>query len=314
MFDRSDIRAKIESLASQNVFIGTSSWKYPGWCNQLYDEQRYLTRSKFSEKKFNDECLEEYAKVFRTVCGDFAFYQFPTEQFWTSTFAQVPEGFRFALKVPEDITMERFPNQPRYGERAGTENGHFMDASLMRDQLLDLLEPHRDKLGPLILEFTAIWSGPYKDPKNFLAKLDDFFTGLPLDRFDLAIEVRNPYFLDEAGYFECLRDHRVSHCFNSWTRMPSVTEQLRMRGSVTAPHVVGRFLLRPGRSYSQAVEQFSPYERVQDPYPEGRAALADLIRAALPDQRTIYAFVNNRFEGNSIETIETTLREHPDLL
>ena len=73
--------------------------------------------------------------------------------------------------IVEDITMETFPNQPRYGARAGQPNGHFMDASLMRDQLLDLLEPHRAKLGPLILEFTAIWSGLYKEPKNFVAKL-----------------------------------------------------------------------------------------------------------------------------------------------
>jgi uncharacterized protein YecE (DUF72 family) len=43
---------KLKSFAEQQVFIGTSSWKYPGWCGQLYDEQRYLTRSKFSEAKF----------------------------------------------------------------------------------------------------------------------------------------------------------------------------------------------------------------------------------------------------------------------
>ena len=48
---------KLQSLAAQNVFIGTSSWKYPGWCGQLYEEQRYLTRGKFSEVKFERECL-----------------------------------------------------------------------------------------------------------------------------------------------------------------------------------------------------------------------------------------------------------------
>ena len=48
MFNRSEIRSRIQSLASKNVFIGTSSWKYPGWCGMIYDEGRYLTRGKFT--------------------------------------------------------------------------------------------------------------------------------------------------------------------------------------------------------------------------------------------------------------------------
>src|SRR5690606_22720205 len=143
----------------------------------------------------NDECLEEYARVFRTVCGDFAFYQFPTAEYWEKLFKQLPAGFRMGLKVPEDITMERFPDLPRYGARAGRENGHFMDASLLRDQFLDLLEPHRDKLGPLILEFTAISGGAHKTPASFMARLDAFLTQLPVERFALSVEVRNAEFL-----------------------------------------------------------------------------------------------------------------------
>ncbi len=61
--NRDELKTKVQSLAASNVFIGTSSWKYPGWCGQLYEEARYLTRKKFSERKFNDECLAEYAEV-----------------------------------------------------------------------------------------------------------------------------------------------------------------------------------------------------------------------------------------------------------
>ncbi|MGB8352900.1 MAG: hypothetical protein WCD79_03350, partial [Chthoniobacteraceae bacterium] len=76
-FDRSELRERVEALAAENVFIGTSSWKYSGWLGLLYDEQRYLTRNKFSEKKFNEECLSEYAEVFKTVCVDAGYYKFP---------------------------------------------------------------------------------------------------------------------------------------------------------------------------------------------------------------------------------------------
>src|SRR5262245_30614413 len=88
---------QMNRLADRGVYVGGSSWKYPGWLGQIYHPLRYQTRGKFSGKRFNDECLGEYAKVFRTVCGDFAFYQFPTADFWNHTFAQVPHNFRLGL-------------------------------------------------------------------------------------------------------------------------------------------------------------------------------------------------------------------------
>jgi hypothetical protein len=63
-------KSTLDELARGEIFIGTSSWKYPGWCGQLYDEQRYLTRNKFSETKFERECLMEYAQTVSTVCVD----------------------------------------------------------------------------------------------------------------------------------------------------------------------------------------------------------------------------------------------------
>ncbi len=53
-----------DELARSGILIGTSSWKYPGWCGQFYDEQWYLTRGKFSEAKFERECLTKSAKTF----------------------------------------------------------------------------------------------------------------------------------------------------------------------------------------------------------------------------------------------------------
>ena len=35
---------KLRSLADQGVFIGTSSWKYPGWMGDVYTQSRYETR------------------------------------------------------------------------------------------------------------------------------------------------------------------------------------------------------------------------------------------------------------------------------
>ena len=91
---------RLKSLASQGVYLGTSSWKYEGWLGSVYNEARYQTRRKLSKKKFDDTCLVEYAETFPTVCGDFAFYQFPSEQYWAKLFDAVPGNFIFGFKVP----------------------------------------------------------------------------------------------------------------------------------------------------------------------------------------------------------------------
>ena len=70
---------------------------------------------KFSRQAFERDCLREYAETFPIVCGDFAFYQFPTEDFWRKLFAQTPPAFQFAFKVPEQITCKVFPAHARYG-------------------------------------------------------------------------------------------------------------------------------------------------------------------------------------------------------
>ena len=301
---------RLGRLAGRGIYLGTSSWKYPGWLGQVYNPVRYQAGGRFAEKKFERECLGEYASVFPTVGGDFSFYQFPSAEMWEQIFAQVPPGFRFSLKVPEEVTVERFPNLPRYGKLAGTENPHFMDVSLVQEKLLTPLEAYRDKLGVLIFEFGTIHAKPLNQPGRFAKALDGLLAELPVERFKFAVEIRNAEFLEADGdYLACLKSHQVAHCLNSWTRMPPVAEQLAVPGVVTAGHVAARFLLRPGRAYQQAVDMFAPYERIQEPYPEGRQALRELIERCLAGQQTLFAFVNNRFEGNAVQTIEEATRD-----
>lgn len=296
---------KLRALAAKGIYLGTSSWKYPGWLGRVYDPARYETRGKHSKAKFERECLREYASIFPTVGGDFAFYQFPSEQFWKDLFDQAPAGFKLSLKIPEDITVERFPDIPRYGRRAGKPNPEFLNAQTLKTLLLDRLAPYHDKLGVLMFEFGTIRSGPLKDPGRFAGGLSGMLAELPTESVDFAVEIRNPEFLTEGtGYLNALREHGVAHCFNSWTRMPPVEEQLAIDGAFSARHAAARFLLRPGRSYEEAVEAFSPYERIREPYAEGREALRRLVEEAMDQKRRLYAFVNNRFEGNAVDTIE----------
>ena len=128
--------------------------------------------------------------------------------------------------------------------------------------------------------------------------------------WDFGIEMRNRTFL-HPGYFSTLARHDVAHVYNSWQGMPPVSEQLAMEGSRTNEDLVGaRFLLTPGRKYKEAVDQFSPYERVKEPSQESRKAGGSMIKQAANSPGTRgFIYINNRLEGNALETIKAMLNE-----
>jgi len=104
-FNRTEISKKVKDLATNNVFIGTSSWKYSGWLGQLYSPDRYSYRGKVAKSRFEAGCLEEYAEVFKTVCVDAGFYRFPEEGYVEKLSNQVPDGFKLSFKVTDEITI-----------------------------------------------------------------------------------------------------------------------------------------------------------------------------------------------------------------
>jgi hypothetical protein len=93
-FDRAAIQTTAAQLAKKGVYIGTSSWKYDGWFDQLYTPARYEYRGKVAKTRFERECLNECAEVFKTVCVDAAYYTFPCREYLEGMAAQVPDDFR----------------------------------------------------------------------------------------------------------------------------------------------------------------------------------------------------------------------------
>jgi uncharacterized protein YecE (DUF72 family) len=129
------------NLAAQGVFIGTSSWKYPGWIGMLYDRARYEYRGKFAQARFNRECLAEYAEVFKTVCVDAAYYNFPSQRYLEGMINQTPDGFLFGFKVTDAITIKKYPKLDRFGDLAGKPNENFLNAELFAKAFLHPCEP-----------------------------------------------------------------------------------------------------------------------------------------------------------------------------
>jgi uncharacterized protein YecE (DUF72 family) len=298
---------RLRKLAEEGIFIGTSSWKYEGWIGQIYTREKYLSRGRFSQKRFEAECLDEYAATFPIVCGDFSFYQFPSDAYWHRLFGSAPAQLRYAFKVPEEITVKKFPSHERYGPRAGTTNEAFLNAAIFGDSFLRPLEPYRNRIQTLIFEFGTLPKSAIEESPRFLDQLDAFLGGLPAD-YRYSVEIRNPELLSEP-YFACLQSHGVAHVFNAWTRMPELSIQMALRDAFTTNFTVTRALLRRGRPYEEAVSRFQPYLHVQDPNPPARQAIRQLIARARIAREFAYIFVNNRLEGNAPETIAAVIED-----
>ncbi len=216
---------------------------------------------------------------------------------------QVPDDFRFGFKITDAITIKKFPNMARFGAKAGQANPNFLNPELFESTFLKPCESIRSKIGVLMFEFSRFWPNDYSHGRDFIADLDKFLNALPMD-WPYAIELRNHKWLTPE-YFDCLTRHGITHVFNSWDAMPSVAEQMAIPSSRTNPKLyAARFLLKPGQKYEDAVKTFKPYDKVKEVNEDVRKAGRSLIaEKKTMNAGQIFIYVNNRLEGNALETI-----------
>ena len=284
--------------------FGASSWNYPGWRGLVYHRE-------YEGRGASARMLEEYAAfpLFRTVGIDSSFYAPPTDAVLTSYAERLPPGFPCVSKVWNQLTVHTF-SKPQEKARAGQRNADFLNPEVFLEAVYEPYQRYfADHAGPFVFEFQAIVRGSGVTPEVFATRLDEFFSALPREG-QYAVEIRNEEFLTPM-YFAVLREHGVAHVFNSWTRMPTIGDQLDLPGSVSGPFIVARALLQQGRTYDEAVDAFAPYDRIQDPSPALRHDLLRLIETAVRTRIPAYLLVNNRAEGSAPLTVAEILRMLP---
>ncbi|HCV42305.1 MAG TPA: DUF72 domain-containing protein, partial [Bacteroidetes bacterium] len=214
-------------------------------------------------------------------------------------------SFKVSLKVTDRITVKRYPKLHRFGKLAGTENPDFLNVELFEDAFLKPLGELKRKRGAIIFEFSTFYPNSGITRQMFIDLVDSFLSRLPRG-YEYAVELRNTDFLTE-DYLKMLASNGVAHVLNNWTRMPPIIDQIKIAGVLTSSFSVARALLKPGRSYQEAVKTFQPYDKVKEESPELRMGLVESVRRCIADGKTLYAYVNNRAEGNSPKTIEGIL-------
>jgi len=243
---------------SAAVRVGTQGWNYAQWVGPFYPEG---TRS--------EDFLRTYARAFDTVEIDSTFYGVPPEKTVRSWAGRVGDGFRFALKLPQEIT-------------------HVRRLVECRDVLEEFAAAARhlaEKAGPVLIQF-----GPDFGPEHRPA-LERFLPLLPEDlRF--AVEFRRSGWLIRP-VLELLHAHRVALALVDGRWLPRA-RLLRLAEHPTTDFAYVRFM-GPDRK----IDDFS---RVQVDRGADLDAWLPALRAMAAKVRVVYVYANNHFEGHSPAT------------
>jgi uncharacterized protein YecE (DUF72 family) len=298
----SDLRTSPARPIPNNIYLGTSTWAFPGWKGVVY------TRDYKSERDFNQRCLEEYATVpwFRTMCIDSLFYNPPSPSTLERYAEQTPDHFRWVSKVWERITIHSYPRHARYGQFAGQRNPDFLNATLFKERILSAYTSHagvRTRTGPFVFQFAPFSSSVMQYPA-FIEQLAEFLRQLP-NEFEYAVEIRNKELLTKS-YFQALNESKATHCFNHWNSMVNLRAQMQAAadaGGLAADFYLARLLTPLGVSYQGAEKIFEPYDAVTQPNPQMRVDVLTLAKRAITTGKRVFVTANNKAEGNSALTM-----------
>lgn len=284
--------------------FGTSSWSFPGWSGIVYD--REATPARLAR-----DGLAAYARhpLLRAVGIDRTYYAPVPSAVFAAYAAAVPADFRFVVKAPETLTAALFPRHPRYGADAGGRNAGFLDAAWARDAICGPVHDGLgEKAGALVFQFPPQALEPLGGAARFAERLHRFLSELPRTPLVYAVELRNRELLTPA-YAAALAASGACHVVNVHPSMPPPAKQAALADRPDAPALIARWMLGHGQDYEAARERYRPFNRLVDPDPASRAAIADLCRVSAARRRPATVIINNKAEGSApLSAIELARR------
>jgi uncharacterized protein YecE (DUF72 family) len=175
-----------------SIRIGTCGWSYKDWVGPFYPNG--LAPADY---------LPYYAERFPVVEVDSSFYRSPSKSMVQGWRNKTPEGFAFALKVPQTITHEKVLVD------CAREVEEFISAA----RLLD------DKLLCCTLQFAFFNRAVIPTLNTFLDRLGPFMESW-LSGIQLAVEIRNKGWIGEE-FATFLRKHRAIWVLSDQAWMPT---------------------------------------------------------------------------------------------
>ena len=237
------------------IRIGTQGWNYDAWVGPFYPSG---TRPA--------DFLSVYARAFDTVEVDSTFYAVPAQRTVRGWAERTPAHFRFALKLPQEITHER-----RLRDSADI-------AALFFDRAREL----GDKLGPILMQL-----GPDFGPTE-LPALAAFLPQIPKD-VRVAVEFRQKGWIHD-GVIALLAEYNVALALVDARWIPRKS-MMSLASRPTADFAYLRWM-GPNRDIVD-------YSRVQVDRSGELERWSEVIDALAERVDTVYGYINNHFAGHS---------------
>ena len=248
--------------AQQKIRIGSCAWSFEEWLGNFYPAE---LRSE----------IDALNKIVST------FYHVPAEATIHRWVEHTPAAFRFACKLPREITHAR----------------QLRDCRTELNTFLRAIEPLAPKLQVILIQLP-----PSFGPKDGRQVLRGFLAQLPRD-FRFAIEFRHPGW-HRPQVIRLLEKHRV--CW-VWADTTALNER-NLAPFEFLPRTTDFLYLRLLGDYSTKYDRGGQHvHRYGKLLWKREAALeswALKIERHLGEVRNVWAFVNNHFEGFAPETCQ----------
>jgi uncharacterized protein YecE (DUF72 family) len=252
----------------QRIRIGACAWSFEDWCGTFYPPG--LPDSQW---------LKFYANYFPAVEADSTFYGVPAESTLRRWLDVTPAAFRFACKLPREITHAC----------------QLRDCNAQLNSFLHAIEPLAPKLEVILIQLPPSFA-----PKGDKSALRNFLSGLPQD-FRFAIEFRH------AGWhrpqiIDLLEKYRICWVWADTTPLnernlapfeflPRTTDFLYLR-------LLGDYATK----YDADGEHVHRYKKLLWKREAALESWSLKVERHLSEVGNVWTFVSNHFEGFAPET------------
>ncbi len=294
-----DASSSLAASLPAGLWLGTSSWTYPGWDGIVWD-------GSYSESMLSKRGLPAYSAhpLLQSVCLDRAFYRPLSASQYAAFAAQVPDNFRFVVKAPNVVTDALVRGEDGRGMQA---NPAFLDATLAAQEFVQpALEGLGVKAGVLVFQLSPLPPQLLYQLPDVLQRLRAMLLALP-STSDIApdcvvaVEVRDRAFLTPE-FASVLREAGATFCLGLHAKMPPLEEQLPLLRALWPGPLVCRWnynRLHGAYGYEDAEKRYAPFDKLVDEDPATREALARVIAGTVGAGQKAYVTISNKAEGSA---------------
>ncbi len=301
----------LASALPPRLYLGTSSWNFPGWNGLVWDGD-------YAEGRLSRDGLTAYARhpLLRSVSLDRVFYRPLTASQYARYATQVPADFRFVVKAPALVTDAWVRAEDGRGMEP---NPAFLSHELAwREFVEPALQGLGTRVGALVFQISPLPRPLLADLPAVIERIGALLAALPALQPQapdgvLAVELRDAAFLSAehapllARALRAARTHNaVTYCLGLHARMPPIEQQLPLLRALWPGPLVCRWNLHRqhgAHGYEAARRSYEPFDQLVDPDPHTRAALARVIAGTTGGGHSAYVTINNKAEGSAPRSV-----------